>query len=234
MRRRCLIYDKILELANGEDVKLAASFREDLNKEIAIGMTNYMIVNGSLSEGHEKLTKAQRYYQSKKEMLALSDSITYQKISSMEAQADLLDANDMIEEKESDKLRKKAAILKAELKLTSALISMEDLTRQLKAFNSVRIQLMGYVKNRYPNGIEQAEHDNWSAVLEYRIRNGESARNVPMSSIDKAIYGIKNNRPDLVTWAQVEHKDIVENKYNGDLDRFLREEKQLALGKETT
>jgi len=164
-------YNKVLELLNDDKIELAKSFKDQINKKLALGMTKYVCKNGTLSDGHEKITDAQRYFQSIKEMYYYSIELENQRVLAMEAQADLMDAEELINvaKKPSQKLRAEAKLLKAKTALTNCLVNIEDKKRCLSAFNEVREELKEKVESQYPEGIEQAEEDNWKAVARYRM-----------------------------------------------------------------
>lgn len=189
-----MIYDKIVKLTDNKTVELALSFKEEINKTLALGMTRYVCRYGTLSDGHEKLTSAQIYFQAIKEMWGLGNSIEGYRIQSMELQADLMDAEEILVDSPSKQLRKDAAVLKAKTRLVSTLVSIEDLTRQLDEFNKVRLELKAEVEAKYPLGIEQAEEDNWKIVFEYRAMKGDyKVQNIPLSQEVKAQMGIAHN-----------------------------------------
>lgn len=200
-------YEKILELASDEKVELAKSFKDEINKTLALGMTRYVCRHGTLSEGHGKLTDSQIYYQSIKEMWGLSGSIESQKVISMRAQADLMDAEDKLSSavKKSEILRAEADILDAKTKLTNALVTIQDQTRMLDEFNKVRLELKEKVEAQYPLGIEQAEPDNWKAVYKYKVlqkRAGyqEILAHVPLPKKEKTELGLDAGFPEAASW----------------------------------
>ena len=233
-----MIYDEIIKLAEDNKVQLGVSFKEGINKTLALGMTRYVCRYGALSDGHEKITAAQRYYQAIKEMWTIANSIESNKISAMESQADLIDAEVEFAhvESASNKLRAEAKVLRAKNKLTGHLVSIEDLTRQLDEFNKVRLELKNAVESKYPLGIEQAEEDNWKAVAQYRIARAnmgyqEMLNHVPLNPIEKAKMGIMLKRPDMTYWAAIGNQELIESKYHGDFERFLKEETLKQLEK---
>jgi len=199
------IFKRIDEIASSEEVRLAGELKELLHKELVLGQTRYVCRHGTLSDGHEKVTDAQRYYQSIREIYTIRSSMINTKARAMETQADLLDAKELPEETPSQKLRKKAAILSAEEALLSHLITVEDQARMIDEYNKVRLELMDKVRAKYPEGIEQAEADNWEAVFRYRMIKGKSPMvapervdNVPLSPEHKARLGIEFQRVDAV------------------------------------
>src|SRR5882672_8198100 len=85
-------YSKILELSSDSKIELAQSFKDKLHTHLVLGQTRHVCRYGTLSDGHEKITPSQRYYQSIKEMYYLSSNMRNQKAMAMVAQADLMDA----------------------------------------------------------------------------------------------------------------------------------------------
>lgn len=201
-------YEKILELTDSNEIRLGKSFKDEINKKLCLGMSAYAVKHGSLSDGHEKITNADRYYQSIKEMYNYANSAESYRIQAMLSQADLLDAEEMPEETTQQKLRKQAAILKAKNALTNSLVSIEDLTRQINAFNEVRLELMNEVESKYPLGIEQAEEDNWTAKAKYKMLKNkfgftENLTHLPLRKELKAKLGLENNAPEMAAWLSV-------------------------------
>lgn len=224
-------YDRILELASDNKVKLAQDFKKDIGKWLALGMTRHQCINGTLSDGHENILDVQRYRQAIKEMYYIGNEIESQKINAMEAQADLMDAEDFLKsaEKPSDKMRGEAKVLRAKARLTNCLVSIEDSTRCLNAFNSVRVELKDSVETRYPEGLEQAEPDIWKAVANYRVLRSkvghrEMVQHVPLDPETKAKLGMESNTPELAFWQALrEHderkaKGVVESFFKGELE----------------
>ena len=200
-------YQKVLELAASEQVELASSFKSLLHKELVLGQTRYVCRYGTLSDGHERITDAQRYYGAIKEMYSLSGNIRLCKANAILAQADLLDAKEDENKatKESDKLRAQGKALHAQEKLLSALVTIEDQLRQIDEYDRVRKELMPIVTKQYPLGIEQAEPDNWKAVYEYRMFKEqtpgmarERTDNIPLDPVSKAKLGYEHGRMDSI------------------------------------
>lgn len=193
---------KIDELTQSELVKTAEEFRIRLHKDLCLGQTRYVCRYGTLSDGHEKLTPAQRYYQAIREMYHLAQSIKNNQLDARLAEADLIEAQEKMLEHLSaaEKIRTQVAIDRAQLKLQNSLTHAEDLMRQLDEFNNVRLELKTEVEAKYPNGIEQAEPDNWAAVARYRYLKGNVDRmdNIPMSPEKKAELGFEYKRQDMI------------------------------------
>jgi hypothetical protein len=149
----------------------------------------------------------------------------------MEAQADLIDALEKESENNtaSQSLRAKAAIIKSEARLKSLLISIEDQIRQLKAFDRVRAKLEPLVRSKYSN-IEEAERDNWEAVLKYRMaRNNmghkDFINHVPFPKEAKAEIGIKYGCPDALLWLAVTDEDVITKNHNGNVVEYIESKK---------
>lgn len=200
-------YEKLLEITSDSKVTLAQDFKTLLHTKLLLGQSRYVCRNGTLSEGHDCLVPAQRYFSAIRQAFHLAMNITLQRAVGMESHAALLDAKEELEiaAKESDKLRATAKILKNEQSLAMALITVEDQLRQLDEFLSVERELRDEVDKSYPQGIEQAEEDNWRAVAEYRARNRalgipEMMKNIPLPSEIKAEIGAQTGNLDMLTW----------------------------------
>lgn len=199
-------FDKILSLASDEKVELGSSFKELMHKELCLGMTRYVCRYGTLGDGFEVVTDAQRYYQAIKEMWTRAGTIEELKAKAMEAQADLIDADlELIDcQYRPTRLRVEAKKIRALSALTSALVQTEDTLRQLDEFNKVRLELKEKVQTKYPEGIEQAEPDHWRAVARYRALKEtpgmarELMTNIPMPLEEKARLGMEYKRPDMI------------------------------------
>lgn len=223
-------YSRLMKLANEDTVKLAEGFRELMHKELVLGQTRWVCRYGTLSEGHEKITPAQRYYQAIREMYVLAGSIRQNKALAMEAQADLAEAieDTKIAESNTSILRAKARIIMADQRLINLLVTVEDQTRMLDEYNKIRIELQDSVRHQYPEGIEQAEQDSWQAVLEYRLSRQasgtrESFQNIPLPAEIKAAYAINCDKPELAAWYTVAEKDKLPL-YNNDAQKMIKSE----------
>lgn len=200
-------FDSIVKITECEAVQLGEEVKSLLNKELCLGMTRYVCRHGTLGPGFERITPAQRYYASLREIYSHSNSIMSHKALAMEFQADLLDAQDELEKAitVSQQLRAKAKIMKAERGLMNSLISAEDSLRQLEEFTKVYKELQPIVRAQYPEGIEQAEEDNWKAVAQYRYIKSQTPdlHKVDMTAIPLPVeqlgeLGYKFQRPDLM------------------------------------
>lgn len=199
--------EKIIELTDDERVTLGQSMKELLNKELCLGMTRYVCRYGTLSDGFEKITPAQRYYQAIREMYYKSSSIRSDKAQAMNAEADLMDAQEELEaaQKPSERLRAEANVLLCQERLVSLLVKVEDDIRQLDEFTKVYKELQDEVRAKYPNGVEQSEPDNWRAVAEYRFLKSKTndlskadMAAVPLPMEEKAELGVRYQRADMM------------------------------------
>lgn len=221
-------YDKIISLSDSEQVQLGSSFKELLNTWLHLGMSRYVCRNGTLSEGHEKLTEAQIYAQSIREMYSLSVSIKQQRSQAMEAKADLMDYEEALqaETKPSAKLRLEAKILTSQQRLVGALVMIEDQLRQMDEFNKVRQELEQSVTSKFKS-IEEAEPSNWEAILKYRIlknrMNDKSAIcHVPIAMDEKAALALKYDAPEAAIWLSSVKDAEINEKFGGDIKKYLQ------------
>jgi len=204
--------EKIIELTDDERVTLGQSMKDLLNKELCLGMTRYVCRYGTLSDGFEKFTPAQRYYQAIREMYYKSNSIKAGKVRAMLAQADFMDAQDNLEyvlehdkTSASNKLRAEAKLMECTNNLGEILVQIQDDIRQLDEFTCVYKELQDEVRAKYPNGVEQAEPDNWRAVAEYRYLKSKTndlgkadMAAVPLPMEEKAALGVRYQRADMM------------------------------------
>jgi len=233
-------YEKLVKLTEDSRVGLGERLKELLHTHLVLGQTRYVCRYGTLSDGHEKITEAQRYYQAIKELYTISCNIKSQRVLSMEAQADLMDAEERLQsaKKPSEKLRAEAAVMQANNRLMGALINVEDQMRMVDEYTKVITELAPIVEAKYPTGIEQAEEDNWKAVAEYRARRQAMGHNdnihfVPLSPQAKAEVGLDYGRPELQLWTAIKDKEQVLKLSNGDVVEYVlkNREKQLASEK---
>jgi hypothetical protein len=212
--------DKILALSGDDRVKLGDEFKSLLHTHLVLGQTRWVCRYGTLSDGHEKITPAQRYYQAIKEMYALSQNIKNVKAQALIAEADHLDAKaELIAAvKQSDKLRADAKIMMAETKLMNCLVTIEDQLRMLDEYNTIRLELKTEVETKYPEGIEQAEKDNWMAVYHYRMYKSQTpglakevTSNVPLPQDLKAELGAQWGRMDSIASFAVNKPKLADN-----------------------
>lgn len=212
------IYDKLLELTDSDTIQLAVDFRKSIGKELVLGQTRFMCRYGTLSAGHEKLTQSQQYWQSIKEMHTLASNMRMMRAQAMINQAKIIRAQRKLDAAtdQADKLEAEGELALAQENLFGNLTTVEDQTRMLDEYNKIRLELKPIVEAQYPEGIEQAERDNWEAVIKHRInqrRAGfpERLTHVPMDKETAARIGLDTNSPDLYSWMDVsEPKKMME------------------------
>lgn len=198
-------FDKIQEVARQENVQLGESFKDLINKELCLGMTRHVVRHGTLGPGFEKLTPAQRYYQCIREVYTYSDSIKTMAAKALEYKADLIDAEEEFKaaEKESEKLRAESKKLLAENNLINAYLSVQDNSRILDELVKIYKELQPIVREKYPEGIEQAEPDNWKTVAKYRYyraqqKDAVDMMSIPLSQEELGKLGYEMQRLDLM------------------------------------
>jgi hypothetical protein len=211
-------YEQILSLIDDERVKAGLSTNKDLGTKFTLGQTRFMWRHGTLSDGHEKITDAQRYYQANKEIYVLSGSIEEQRYRAMAVKADQIDAQEALEraKTQSETLRAQSALGSATSALRRCLDTIQDQLRGLHELCMIKDELEPKVMAKYPQGIEQAEPDNWKAVAEYRLikeRLPGMARAdiaaVPMDPITKAQLGRHYNRIDAIAPLLVNNSELL-------------------------
>lgn len=199
-----------------------------LHTHLVLGQTRWVCRYGTLSDAHEHITPAQRYYQAIKMRFHLSESILSQKAVAMKAQANLMDAIDLMKKvkKPSDKLRAEAAKTEAENSLRSSLITIEDQERMVDEYTKVINELGPEVEARYPGGIEQAEPDNWEAVAKYRAKLQKMGResNPHFAVLDpfrKAEIGVETGTGELTAWLGISEERAIKEIAGGDIEKAL-------------
>ncbi len=210
------IYDKLLELTDSDTIQLAGEFRNSIGKELVLGQTDFMCRYGTLSAGHEKLTDSQRYYQAIKEMHTLASNMRNMRAQAMINQAKINSISSKIKIAKILKffgfgsmfLRLHGELAIAQENLFSNLVTVEDQTRMLNSYNNVRLELKESVEAQYPLGIEQAERDNWEAVMRHRIiqrKAGfpERLTHVPMDKESAFKIGLETSSLDMMSWMMV-------------------------------
>ena len=200
------LYSKILKISE-DSVELNSEVKELLHKELCLGMTNYVVNNGTLADGCDNITDSQKYYTSIKMCYTLSSAMKTNKFLVMEAYADFLQAKEDQElaQKEHEKIRAEARLLRAISTMENLLVNVEDQKRQLDAFNKARLSLKDSVRAQYPEGIEQAEPDNWMAVARYKhlrkkMGKNEVLHHIPLPIDIKAKLGIELEEPEFMAW----------------------------------
>ena len=223
------MYKDIVDIVDSPLVKLSKEFEKLINKELCLGQTRYVCRYGTLSDGHDKITDAQRYYQAIREMYSLAQEMNLKKVLAMRAEADLMDAQDKLPQaaKGSEKLRVEADILDAQTRLNGALTQLKDQYRMLDEYNNVRQELEPIVRKQYPEGIEQAEPDNWKAVGEYwALKRQMGVYNAPLTPIpleptEKARLGVKTNMPELFAALLIKDQSKIINEHGSDAQKYL-------------
>jgi hypothetical protein len=225
--------EQLNKLIEDDKVKYGINLPKDLGKKFVLGHTKYAVRYGILSDGHEKITDAQRYFQANKEMYVRACSIVQHRANAMQYQADYLDAIEMPENTESERLRKEAKLLVSKNAVTRSLVEVQGLMSELEELDSVRRELEPIVMTRYPEGIEQAELDNWVAIAKYRQIKGEKRRdNLILPPEVKAELGIYMNNPEMFAPLMVNKEEEIRSLPSGSINEFLQN-KQLELTKET-
>lgn len=198
-------YGQVLELLEDERVQYGVELPTQLHKKLCLGQTRYVCRYGTLGDGHEHFTPARRYFQSIREIYYLANAIKDYRCVVMDARADQLEAEQLPEGTEVQHLRKTAAVLRAKNKLTSALVTIQDSMRMLDEYDKVRQELEPEIEAKYPDGIEQAEPDNWRAIFDYRMIKGRTPglapaelSSIPMPLEQKAALGYQYGRFDAI------------------------------------
>jgi len=236
-------FDKILEISSDKTLDLTDDIKKLLGTELHLGMSDYVCKNGTLSEGFEKITNAQRYIQAVKECWTYGCNIKDTKAISMEAQARFQYWNLLYKLffwVPILGLYLKAKQMMATYRISSLLVTIQDQMRIFKAFDEVRRELMPEFREKY-GSIEAAEKDNWEAVLKYRIARQkigkqEHINHVPVPMKDKARIGLSMGAPEAVMWLAVEKEEEINDKFSGNIDKYLEvqtpdDEKVLKLKK---
>jgi len=229
--------EKIKQIAESENVKTGINFKELINKELMLGQSRYVCRFGTLSDGHDKITDSQRYYQSIKEMYGIANEMNMNLARAMDAQADYEEANH--DHANADRswqiLRAKAKAQRASTTLENIHITLQDQARMLDEYNKVRLELQDKVRAEYPEGIEQAESENWIAVGEYWTfkkqmgANSNPLTHLPLDPVTKATMGAENNTPELMAWYLVQNKEKITKIYNGDVKAFIEDTLKVKL-----
>ncbi len=230
-------FEKILEITSDTKVSLSNEIKETLNKELALGMTRFVCRWGTLSDGFDKLTESQRYYQAIREAYQRANELKRLQANAKMAQADLIDAQsaEALATGESERLRAVAKRELAELSLFELLVSAEDTLRQLDEFNKIRLELQDRVRSDYPLGIEQAELDNWRTVTEYKAAQKQLGISVgplthmPLPPDVKAQIGFENNAQELSLWHIIANKERIKIEFDGDVSKFLESSLNLKI-----
>lgn len=190
-------FKKLFEVTSDQRLGLADEMKALLNTELCMGMTRFVCRYGTLGEGFEKLTDSQKYYQAVKETYVRACELKKAKANAKKAYADFLEAKQALElsKTEIERLRAEAKLEISEITAFELLVHAEDTLRQLDEFNKVRLELQDAVRTQYPNGIEQAEMDNWKTVMQYRLMKagaqGETISSIPLPTDEKQKIGLE-------------------------------------------
>lgn len=221
-------FETILKKADDSSVELTDEIKKLLGTELQFGMSNYVCQNGTLSDGFEKITPAQRYYQAVKECWTYANSLQDEKARALQFQTRLKIDNIL------DKLFGWMPIfgfyfrgrkMYSTRAMACMLMEIEDKTRVLNAFNEARLKLMPEVRAKYKS-IEEAEPDNWEAVMKFRIARQklgkqEFLNHVPGTAEDKALMGLAYNAPEAALWLAVEKEKEIDDRFDGNMVKYL-------------
>lgn len=225
-------YEQILAITDGAPIELSDELKALLNKELCLGMTRYVCRYGTLGDGFEKYTPAQKYYQAIKECYVRSLELRRMRALSKKLCADLIDAQsqfDQLGEMASvqDRLRAESKLESAHLELSSTLVNIQDTLRQFDEFKSVALELRDQVRTKYPDGIEQAEPDNWKTVMISRIGLGkgvEELKSIPLDFETKYLIGKETRQLDITMPIQL----LDPERATRELTQLIKDE-QLSL-----
>lgn len=228
-------FESILKKADDSSVELTDEIKKLLGTELQFGMSNYVCQNGTLSDGFEKITPAQRYYQAVKECWTYGNSLQDTKATALQLQTKL--KIDIILDKLFGWLPVfgfyfQGKKMQSTRSMAGLLMEIEDKTRVLNAFNEARLKLMPEVRSKYKS-IEEAEPDNWEAVLKFRISRQklgkqEFLNHVPGTAEEKALIGVAYNAPEAAMWLAIEKEKEID-KFNGDMIKYLESLGHLKL-----
>lgn len=204
-------YEKLLSLIDDERVKAGLSLNKEIGKTFTLGQTRYVWRHGTLGDGHEHFGPF-RYFQAKREIYHLSNSIEDSRYNGMEANADLLDAEFELNEAktEAETLRASAKLGRAKAKLRRSLDTVQDSLRGLDEVMKVKQELEPEVMRLYPDGIEQAEPEHWKTVFEYRAHKQKHSGafqpvdSIPLEPSIKAALGQHYGRGEAILAEQIE------------------------------
>lgn len=210
-------FEKIVEISESNEVKLAGKFRDLLHTELMFGMSSYVCKHGALGDGFENITPAKRYYNAIRESFTRYEAIAELQCKAMECQAELMDAEAHSKSVDRAWFRKKqkrliadARLRRAKMRLATTLAMTEDNKRQLTAFLEVVNELQAQVRAQYPKGIEQAEPDNWKAVAQFRSAmqaikgKDQHLEHLPIPMDDKAKLALELQEPALAAWYAID------------------------------
>lgn len=210
---------------------LAKEMKELLSKELCLGMTRHVCRHGTLGEGFDKLTDSQKYYQSLREVYTRSNELARLRARAKQSHADYLEAvhENETAKTEIEKLRSIAKLELAELSSFELLVTAEDTLRQLDEFQKVRMELQDKVRMKYPEGIEQAEPDNWQSVAQYWATKKQlGALNSPLTTLPlpaEKLAELANDMgmPELFASTVVREQETIKKRFNGNFKTFLED-----------
>lgn len=187
------VVNQIVDMQKDERVKEGQELRSLLRKDFTLGMTRYVCRNGTLGEGHECLTLAEKYAQACREYYVRSFEAATQSAQAKKQYAAYLTAKDKYETARETggaaaRLESEADMEIAQLGLMRAEDNAKDLMDQLDEFRKVVHELRPKFREMYPEGIEQAEPDNWQTRLSYRMSVGKEVLSVPLPEKEKREY----------------------------------------------
>lgn len=230
-------FSKIIEIADSNLAQLPKEFKDKLHTHLVTGHTRYMVRFGVLGEGHDRITKAQRYYAAIREMWSRANAIELARSEAMIAQGDLLDAEEALDkaEKNSDWLRASGKVLQLKQRLTQLLVQIEETNRELDELNKVYQELKPEVEAKYPLGIEQAQEDMWKDYLRNKAMRGDhNLQNVPLDPIEKFKLGKELGRGECGIQIALSEPEAVGVIGQGSVDKFVQfvdeRRKSLLLG----
>lgn len=194
----------LIKLDKDERVKEGQELRSLLRKDFTLGMTRYVCRNGTLGEGHECLTLAEKYAQSCREYYTRAFEASTQSAQAKKFYASYLKAKDKYEQAyetggAAARLEAEAEMELAQLSLMRAEDNAKDLMDQLDEFRKVMHELRPKFREMYPEGVEQAEPDNWQNRLSYRMSVGKEVQSIPLPEKEKREYleNLKTNVTNL-------------------------------------
>lgn len=224
------LFDQIQKLVSRTPMELSEEMNTPDEKDIKLGMTRYEFREGSLSDGHMRILPEHIYYAAQREGYHFRKSIRSQLHTSKKAQADLIEAHERLEKAvtAAQRLRAEAEVGEATDKLHSALKTISETQELLAEADQVISRLKPMIREKYPEGIEQAMPVIWKGVARYQSmlrRMGFSVNlaHIPMEKHEKARLGMQTKDGDLCAWLVAEHWDEIESKYQGNERAFLQE-----------
>jgi len=163
-------------------------------------------------DGHDRFTPAHTYFSCIRELYVRRYSIMDRECVAMEAQANLMDGRDDLEkaERDSDRLRAKAKIRRAESILSGSLIAIRDLKKEMSKLHEIMLRHEPLVEKLYGCDIERAQEDIYKSIYTAKLISGEPIRGIPLPSDQKALLGAQYDRPEAGVQWLVERQFIKE------------------------